>query len=554
MQNLRHWTVFCALVVFNGCGGSGEVGSIQNQERNDWFRDDATSIGIEFKHVSGADGSYLMPEMMGSGIALFDMENDGDLDAYFVQSGSLKNEPSKNMYPNELYRNDGTGMFVKVEAGDATKNLGYGMGVVAADYDGNGFDDLYVTNVGTNVLLRNLGDGTFEDVSSDAGVDDPGWGTSAAFMDFDGDGDLDLFLVNYLRWSVGTELECYHFTLGTRDYCGPVIYDTSAQDRLFRNNGNGTFTDVTFESGLADTVGNGLGLVVVDFNGDGMHDVFVANDNTPSHLWINKGNLSFVEECVRRGCAADEHGALKAGMGIVAEDMDGDLDSDVLIVNLTGQTDTLFKNESGHFIDATTQFGLSGTSTRFTRFGLAMADFDNDGDFDIVNANGAISMKVETEHEDPYAEPDVFYLGSPNGSFNEVHEMPYAYTSRGLATGDIDLDGDIDVVAVNRDARASVYINQQDTSNNWIQFSIRHSNGSSAVGATIEFEVGGIRQMRVVQTAGSYLSSRDPTVHVGLGPYSRVDEIIVRWPNGKVASFGSRQAGSRWELKEEIQY
>lgn len=548
MKHFLRIASYAFMLLWFGCTSDNDSRPEQQAASANWFSEESRSRGIDFVHVSGAQGEYFLPEIMGSGVALLDIENDGDLDVYFVQSGNIGQTFDDQSNPNALFQNDGSGHFSQIHGGDATSTLGYGMGVSVADYNNDGYEDIYITNVGPNVLLENQGDGTFNDVTDAAGVGEQGWGTSSAFMDFDVDGDLDLFVVNYIRWSKGIELECYHTTLGSRDYCGPALYRASAQDRLFENNGDGSFRDATLEAGLLNVVGNGLGVVVADFNEDSLPDIFVANDISPNHLWINKGDLKFVEECVPRGCAADEHGSIKAGMGVVAEDIDNDLDNDILVVNLVAETDTLFRNEKDFFIDVTSLVGLSNASQRYTRFGLAMTDFNNDGHFDIYHANGAIFKSLETHVSDPYAEPDVTFRGEVTGRFNARPEKFPSYTSRGLATGDIDLDGDIDVVVVNREQRASLYLNEQDTGNNWVQLDIRNDNGSTALGAIVRFEVDGHQFERTVQNSGSYLSARSPVVHIGLGNLQAIEGVKVTWLNGESQMRPVLNAGRRFVI------
>ena len=305
------------LIALTGCSeqdesavaGSGTV----------WFEDEATLRGLDFEHRSGFDGGYLFPEIMGGGAALADVDGDGDLDAYLVQSGRVERRGDENN-ANRLFLNDGRGFFT-VAPDDGAGDRGYGMGVTAGDYDNDGDVDLYVTNVGGNTLLRNDGAGRFSDVTDVAGVADPGWGTAAAFLDLDQDGDLDLFVVNYVAWTLATAKECY--AVNTRTYCGPTDAD-AAPDRLYRNNGDGTFTEISLAAGLGTAFGAGLGIVGSDFDGDGRIDVFVANDSMVNQLWMNRtppgGDPRFVDEAFLRGCALDDHGTAKAGMGVAAED------------------------------------------------------------------------------------------------------------------------------------------------------------------------------------------------------------------------------------------
>ena len=512
-----------------------------------WFKDEAAARGLDFLHASGFDGRYWLPEIATGGGALADLDGDGDLDAYLVQGGKIAGD-GDDVPGNRLYFNRGDGHFVAAAEPGAAADRGYGMGVTAGDYDNDGDIDLYVTNWGPNVLLRNVGDGRFEDVTAVAGVGDPGWGTAAVFLDLDKDSDLDLFLVNYLNWDPASAKEC--FSVDVRTYCGPVSDDASG-DRLFRNNGDGTFTDVSSQAGLNATVGTGLGVVGADFNDDGLADVFVANDGMVNQLWMNQGGLRFADEAFLWGCAMDDHGIAKAGMGVASSDFDDDGDADLLVVNLEAQTDSFYRNEGTHFVDATSRVGLGVSSRRFTRFGTALADFDNDGDLDLYEANGRVEHTPEQTGPDVFAEPNTLYRGVPDGRFELVDPeggtAPLVHTSRGVAMGDVDGDGGIDLLVVNRDAPAYLLMNRVADRGNWARFSVLNRSGRDAhaaiVSATISTSAQQRRQRRDVQTAGSYLASHDPRVHFGLGRASRILGVKVRWPTGELETFGDFDAG-----------
>ena len=363
-----------------------------------WFDEQAKTRGLDFRHQSGFAGRHLLPEIIGGGVALADFDGDGDLDIYFVQGGSVL-EPAD--HGNRLYFNRGDGAFEAApDAGAA--NRGYGIGVAAGDYDNDGDVDLYVTNYGPNVLLRNDGSGAFEDVSERAGVADDGFGTAATFFDLEPDGDLDLFVANYVEWHPAIERDCY--IDGFLTYCPPQNYGAPAPDRLYRNNGDGTFADATSALGLNAAFGNGLGAVAADFNRDGLADLFVANDMMVNQLWINTG-AGLIDEAPYRGVAVDEHGMAKAGMGVATGDVDADGDTDLLVVNLRGQTDSFFRNQGEWFEDATEAVGLSASSRRHTRFGVVLADFDNDGWLDLYQANGRVAPREPRPGEDEFAEP-----------------------------------------------------------------------------------------------------------------------------------------------------
>ncbi len=520
-----------------------------------WFSEEATARGIDFVHHSGYDGRPMLPEMIGGGVALADLDGDNDLDLYLVQSGRVDKTLSVETSANRLYLNRGDGYFDKVEKAAGAGDRGYGMGVAAGDYDNDGDVDLYVTNLGPNVLLQNDGSGQFADVTNEAGVGDPSWSTAAAFLDLDADSDLDLFVVNYLHWIKNIEQDCYVSALFIT-YCGPTVYDVPAMDRVYRNNGDGTFSDITVTAGINVAFGNGLGVVGADFSGDGLTDVFVANDTMVNQLWMNLGNLRFEEACLFWSCAMDSQGIEKAGMGVAAADVDDDGDSDLLVVNLERQSDSFFRNEGTYFHDATQLAGLGPVSMRHTRFGVSFADFDNDGRLDLYEANGKVSSS-EASEGDAYAETNTLLRGSISEGavrFDEVKPQGgvspgLVHTSRGLAVGDIDDDGGLDLVVTNRDAAPYILVNQASRGN-WVRFRVLTGN-RDAHGATVSLTVKKTRMSRDVQPAASYLAANDPRVHFGLGEESEVRNVAVHWPGGEKEEFGNFPAGATYELRKD---
>ncbi len=537
-----------------------------------WFVEVAAEAGLDFVHRSGHDGErFLLPESVAGGGALFDIDGDGWLDVYLVQSAEVPGRPPGN----RLYRNlagDGDGLrFADVTDGSGAGDRGYGVGVATGDYDGDGDTDLYVTNVGPNVLLRNDGGGRFTDATAAAGVGDPGHGASAAFLDADLDGDLDLFVVNYVVWSERIERHCRN-KLGEADYCDPNEYDAPAPDVLYRNGGAApggivTFTDVSREAGLRAAFGNGLGVVVADFDGDRLPDVFVANDRTPDQLWIHlgvvDGGVRFEDRALVAGCATGDEGVAKAGMGVAARDLDGDGDRDLLVVNYSAESDSFFRNEGSYFVDATAAVGLKTASRPFTRFGLGLADFDNDGVGDLYEAAGRVARASPKPGDDPYAEPNLLFRGvrpGPGGGsgggvrFAEVEPRGgtaelLAATSRAAAFGDVDNDGGVDVLVVNRDGPVHLLVNAVADRGHWIAFRVVGGDGGDALGATVRLEagprIGGRRSIvRDVRTASSYCAAGDPRIHVGLGAERWAREIAVEWPEGGPAEpFGDFEAG-----------
>ena len=555
---------FLAGSLFAGCGGgeadttrpgdsgaAGGTGGAGETAGPPWFVEEAAERGLAFTLESGQGERYLYPEIVCGGGALFDMDGDGDLDAYLVQSGGVIT-PASERAGNALFENDGSGRFRDVSSGSGADDRGYGMGVATGDYDGDGDVDLYVTNLEENALLRNEGGGRFVDVTQEAGVSETLWSTSASFLDYDRDGDLDLWVVNYIFWSVESERACYAQPHG-ETYCGPKAYDKPAPDTLFRNEGDGTFTNVTTEMGLKGSFGNGLGIGVSDFDGDGWLDVFVANDGTKDQLWINRQGEGFDDRGVAFACAADQDGHIKAGMGVAVADLDDDADEDLLVVNLTGEYDSLFLNQGTHFVDRTASAGLTTASQTYTRFGVGFQDFDNDGWLDLYEANGRVSHGPSAKAgEDPFAESNLLYRGTESGRFAVVEPRggtPDALvaTSRGASFGDVDGDGGVDVLVYNRDAPAHLLMNRVEGRGEWIRFAVVDS-GRDALGAELTFSLGDRTIMRRVRASSSYCAANDPRVHVGVPGVAEVTDVTVRWVDGTTESFGNRAAGQDWRL------
>jgi len=523
-----------------------------------WFEEVAQERGLSWAHQTGHRRRHLMPEIACGGAALFDADGDGYLDVYLVQSGSLHAPPGSGP-GNRFFRNRGDGTFEDATAASGAEDRGYGMGVACGDYDNDGDVDLYVTNFGPNVLFQNDGRGRFTDVTDEAGVGHPGWGSSAAFLDYDRDGDLDLFVCNYLNWSIATEIDCFN-TMGGPDYCSPKNYNAPAMDVLYRNNGDGTFTDVTEAAGFAAAFGNGMGVVCGDFTGDGWIDIFVANDGTPDHLWVNLGDSGepgFREDGLAAGCAIDQDGVPKAGMGVTAADTDDDGDLDLLVCNLYGETDSFYRNDGAYFSDCTAIAGLGTVSRPFTRFGMAWHDFDNDGYLDLYQANGRVMHQSLRHGDDPFAEPNLLFRGSRGGSFKELRPRggtaePLVATSRAAAFGDIDNDGGVDVLIVNRDGRLHLLRNITPRRGHWIAFRLLEEHGRDAYGASLSLSIGNRRVTRDVRAAYSYLASNDPRIHVGLGESDRAEAVVVRWVDGVTETFGDFGADQIVTLRRSV--
>jgi len=520
-----------------------------------WFEEVALKANLSFRHSSGHKTRYYMPEMVTGGVGLLDFDNDGLLDIYCVNGGSL--DPfATNGQGNKLYHNLGNWKFEDVtERAGVGDHGNYGMGCACGDYNRDGWIDIYVTNLGRNALYRNNGDGTFTDVSEEAAVECNSWSTSAAFFDYDGDGLPDLVVVNYLKWSKETELNC--FSRGSQpDYCSPVNYMAPAVDTLYHNEGNGTFANVTVPAGLDKAYGNGLGVVCADFDKDGMIDIYVANDGMPNQLWINQGNGKFSNQAMLRGCAVNSLGMPRAGMGVAAVDLNQRGWLDLFVTHLIGEGNGLFVNTSGNFTDSVSPKGPGASSLPYTGFGLGFADFDNDGELDLYVANGRVKLgATDVDPLDPYAEPNNLLRGLGNGQFEEIMpqgggDRPLIATSRGLAIGDLDNDGGMDIVIINRDGPVHLLRNVVPTRGHWVILKVLDQHNCYAINAIVQIEAGGKTYWRYVIPNESYCSSIDPRIHCGLGKAQQVDRIVIQWPNGTQESFGTVPADRLIEVRE----
>ena len=554
-------TVWALALVFASCGGDDPTTAPAPAD-GVWFEEDALARGLAFVHQSGHTGRYLYPEIICGGGALFDKDGDGDLDAYLVQAGGVRTPPAQRP-GNQLFANDGRGRFNDVSAASGADERGYGMGVAAGDADADGDTDLYVTNLGQNALLANDGSGRFADVTDVAHAGDERWSTSAAFFDAERDGDLDLFVVNYILWTVESERTCYATPHG-EDYCGPKAYDNPAPSTFLVNQGDGTFVDRSSAAGLLGAFGNGLGVGILDFDSDGWLDVFVANDGTRNNLWVNRQDGSFAERALAAGCAVDQDGQLKAGMGVGVLDLDDDADEDLLVVNLANEHDSFYRDEGDFFADRTAAVGLTRVGRKFTRFGVGLVDFDNDGRVDLYQANGRVSRAAESAGGDPFAELNLLYRGAGGADgaaigvtaiprFDEVlprggTAAPLLATSRAAAFGDVDGDGGVDVLVVNRDGPAHLLMNRVAGRGAWIRLRVLERHGSDALGALLTIRAGARTVTRRVRSDTSYCAANDPRVHLGLGSARGVDEVVVRWIDGTEESFGALAAGREWTL------
>lgn len=522
-----------------------------------WFEEVARLSGIDFIHDSGHRGRHRLPEAVCGGCAIFDYDGDGWMDVYCVQSGPLGSSESRPT-ASRLFRNKKNGTFEDVTAAARVGSSGYGIGCACGDYDGDGDVDLFVSNLGPDVLYRNEGNGTFSDVTAEARVTGPGFGSSAAFVDYDQDGSLDLAVVQYINWSEAGEISCPNAG-GEPDYCKPDNYRAPSLPVLYRNKGAGVFEDVTTVAGLGVVAGNGLGIGCADFNGDGLMDLYVANDGDPNRLWINEGKGRFTEQALLLGCAVSGEGVEEAGMGVAVADLSHQSRFDILVTNFAMETHTLYRNAGdGQFDDRSVAAGLAAPTRPFTGFGVGFHDFDHDGAIDIYVANGRVEMQPASERHvaaDRYAEPDQLFRGVDGGRFAEV--FPRGGTAelivkagRGAAFGDLDNDGDVDIVVMNRDAHVDVLRNVAPKRGGAVTLRVLDAKGADAIGALVAVRAGNVTRSQFVMPSYGYCSSNDPRLHFGLGGAAEASEIRVRWINGKTETFGPLAAGRIHEVRE----
>ncbi len=491
--------------------------------------------GIRWVHENAMSSRRHLPETVGPGCAFFDYDNDGWMDLYLVNSGRSDFYAPSGPLKNALYRNDRDGTFTDVtdEAGVAGGR--FGMGVVVADYDGDGWQDLYVTNYGPNYLYRNNGDGSFSDVAGAAGVLAPGWSTSGVWFDYDGDGSLDLFVCSFVRYDRSLSRRCFDRLRKRTYYCLPTLFDPTPS-HLFRNDGNGRFTDVSRESGISAHPGKAFGVVATDVNTDGDLDLFVANDTVADFLFVNQGNGKFREMGLWAGVAFDDGGKPRSGMGVDATDYDGDGRQDLFVSNIDHEVFSLYRNQGDlTFTDEAADIGkltwlLSG-------WGLRFFDADNDGDADLFLANGHPDDMVEEFRPGlAYREP-LLYFENVDGRFSDRSRrsgdvFSRSFSARGLATGDLDNDGDLDVIVTDNGGPPLLLLNRGGNRKGWLGLDLVPRPGHTAVGAVITWSAGGIQRRRLKRAGGSYLSSSDPREILGLAASESIDRVEIQWPSG----------------------
>jgi hypothetical protein len=521
------------------------------------FTDITRQAGITFKHVYSPEKKYIVESMSG-GVALFDYDNDGYLDIYFVNSLTVDLAKSHQKTKSALYHNNGDGTFSDVTDKAGVGDIGFGMGVVVGDYNNDGFDDLYITCLGPNHLFKNNGNGTFTDVTAKAGVSDPRWSTGAAFVDYDNDGKLDLFVSNYVDFTLdhlpefGVGRTCQF--KGTPVQCGPRGLP-GAGDSLYHNNGDGTFTDVSIKAGVSDANGYyGLGVICSDFDDDGLVDIFVANDSTPNFLYHNNGNGTFKEIGFISGTAVNGSGSEQGSMGVTLGDYDHDGRLDLFITNFDDEYNILYHNEGdGTFRDVSFQAKVAQVSLPYVGWGTKFFDYDNDGWVDLFVTNGHVYPQ-----RGHYRQRDLLHHNNRDGTFAEVaaqagSALMEERVGRGVAIGDIDNDGDLDVVVNDLDNTPQLLRNDGGNSKNSVLLRLVGTKSNrDGIGARVKVVSGDLTQVDEVHSGGSYLSQNDLRLHFGLANHSKVDVVEVRWPSGTMDRLTNLKVNEIFTIKEGI--
>ena len=526
-----------------------------NQSTSVRFTDVTQESGISFKHISTPEKRYIVESMSG-GVALIDYNNDGYLDIYFVNSMTVDMVRAKAKSRSVLYRSNGDGTFTDVTDKAGVADIGWGMGVAVGDYNNDGFDDMYVTCVGPDHLLKNNGNGTFTDVTDKAGVNDPRWSTGASFVDYDNDGWLDLFVSNYVAFDFnnlpefGKDKTCQFKGIAVQ--CGPRGLPGDG-DSLFHNNGDGTFTDVTKKAGVSDPNGYyGMGVICSDFDEDGLIDIFVANDSTPNFLYKNNGDGTFKDIGFISGTALNEAGAAQGSMGVTVADYNHDGRLDLFITNFDDDYNTLYRDE-GHnvFVDASYEAKVAAVSLPYVGWGTKFFDYDNDGWVDLFVANGHVYPQIKT-----FNQRNFVHHNNRNGTFTEVGEQmgpPFLekHSARGAAFGDIDNDGDVDIVVSNLGATAQLLRNDGGNSNNFVLIkTLGTKSNRDGIGARVKVVAGDLIQKDEVRSGDSYISQSDLRLHFGLENKTKIDLIEVTWPSGVVDRVTNAKVNRLLTIKE----
>ena len=525
------------------------------------FNEKSEAAGITFRHTDGSSGEYFIVETLASGVGLFDFDNDGDLDIYLLNGCPLP--PPQDLAtcpPNALYRNWGDGTFEDVAAQKGLEARGFSVGCCVGDYDSDGDLDIYVTGFGGNHLYRNNGpetDFSFTEVTAESGVDDPRFSAGASFLDYDRDGNLDLYVTNYCEVDFGSSKPCFNNNVA--GYCAPGQY-TPVHDSLFRNNGDGTFANASRSAGIAlDSEPGpkwGMGIAVCDFNDDGWSDIYVANDVSDNFLFENQKDGTFKNVATELMAAVGLDGAEQGSMGVDAGDFDGDGKFDLLVTNYHKQLNALYHNEGKFgFSDQALRYGLGDSTLPMVSWGTRMMDIDNDGALDLFIANGHLEDQIDKyDQSSEYRQRNQFYRGE-NGRFREITRgggsgLTEKLSSRGAAFGDIDNDGDLDIVVCNSRERPSLLINETPAKNAWLSLKLKGKKDPYALGARATIRAGGRIQVAEVRSGGSYVCQNDLRLHFGLADSKKADKVTIRWPGGNTSTFENLEANKEHLLEE----
>jgi len=519
------------------------------------FTDVTSQSGIRFQHEDGRSGERYFVETLGAGAAWFDYNRDGNLDIYFVNGADLPGMRSPVPPTNALYRNNGDGTFTDVTEQAGVGDGSYGFSCAVGDYDNDGWEDIYVTNFRSNVLYHNNGDGTFTDVTRVADVGDERWGAAAAFADYDNDGDIDLFVANYVDFKLENNPVCGR--LRVRLHCSPDVFD-GVPCVLYRNNGDGTFTDVIREAGLFNPNDKGMGVMWCDYDNDRDMDLFVANDRTPDRLYLNNGDSTFTDIALLSGVALSETGIAMSSMAPIFGDIDNDGWFDLVVTNYHDEPNCVYKNEGdGFFFDVTYQSGIGGQGLSYLSWGADFADLDNDGHIDLFIANGHMDENIKEFRQSlSYAQPNQLFRNRGDGTFEDVSNQSgdgllLKKVSRGAAFGDYDNDGDIDILVTNSRQTLDLLRNDTPTQNHWLIFeTVGKRSNRDGIGTRIKVVANGKSQIREVKSGGSYPSHSDMRIHFGLGKVAQVDLVEIRWPNGLVERFKGVKTNQFLRAKE----
>jgi hypothetical protein len=492
--------------------------------------------GIRWVHTSGKSPEKYLPESSGPGCAFLDFDNDGWMDIYLVNSGKCDFFTPNQPLRNALYKNNRDGTFTDVTEKAGVSGGGYGQGVAVGDYDGDGFPDLYVTQYGRSILYHNNGDGTFTDVTEKAGVAVPGWASSAVWFDYDNDGRLDLFVGRFADFSKELNKPCGIHDDGRRHYCIPKVY-TGMPSWLFHNNGDGTFTDVSKESGIASHLGKVWGVVAADINNDGWMDLWVSNDTVPNFLFVNRGKGKFDEIGETAGVAYSDSGRVRSGMGVDAAGFQNNGWADLFVTNLNHEFYAFYQNRHDEtFDDIAAQSGIATATKLMSGWGLKFVDYDNDGDLDLIIANGDPDDLIEKVYDNvTYREPLLLFHNSGKGMTNVSRESGPVFSrsmsARGLALGDFNNDGAVDVLISCNDEAPVLLKNNAGLENHWLGLKLVGKKANiDAVGAIVTYQAGDLKRSRVKVGGGSYLSSHDPRMVLGIGKRTKIDWVEIKWP------------------------